>query len=147
MALVTSSQPNKALKFFSSKLHKIRARPFTIPRHRSSKYFEIEKYFGIKVKGRIRSDIYLKRRGEAQRRKLDKIKKRGRDIHKDKFLMRDSRNDSGEKRVNRKVESVEKQQRVIDQGLTINKKILKERVGQNTKIVDFIFHLQLRKCK
>ena len=75
MALLASSQPNKALKFFSSKLHKIRARPFTTPRHRSSKYFEIEKYFGIKVKGRIRSDIYLKRRGEAQRRQLDKIKK------------------------------------------------------------------------
>ena len=27
MALVASSQPNKALKIFSSKLHKIRARP------------------------------------------------------------------------------------------------------------------------
>ena len=36
---------------------------------------------------------------------------------------------------------------VIDLGLSINKKIIKERVGQDTKIADFVLHLQLRKCK
>ena len=36
MALVTSSQPNKILKFFSSKLYKIRARPFQGPALRFS---------------------------------------------------------------------------------------------------------------
>ena len=36
---------------------------------------------------------------------------------------------------------------VIDLGLNINKKIIKERVGQDKKIADFVLHLQLRKCK
>jgi hypothetical protein len=33
---------------------------------------------------------------------------------------------------------------VIDLGLSINKKIIKERVGQDTKIADSVLHLQLR---
>jgi len=49
----------------------------------------------------------------------------------------------GKERVSR----IRKKRGVIDLGLSINKKIIKERVGQDTKIADFVLHLQLRKCK
>ena len=64
MALVASSQPNKTFKFFSSKLYKIRARPFYDPalRFSSSKYWALYHPYvwhaslrGLQVAGSARS--------------------------------------------------------------------------------------------
>ena len=63
----------------------------------------------------------MERRGEAQWRKLDKIKKRK--TYQQRQIFKKIKECSGERRINRRTESVEKQQRVIDQGLSIKKEI------------------------
>ena len=87
--------------------------------------FESEGIPSNQSQGMNQNDIYLKRRGEAQRRKLDKIKKR-RIYQQRNFFKKNQGVSRRERRINGRIEGVEKQQRVIDQELIIKKKIYQE---------------------